>query len=46
MKMPWSSLLQYGTAFAAFIVMTIAGIIFLAVVAVAIVLTKLSVFIK
>lgn len=40
MKTPWSSLLQYGTAIATLIVMSIAGIIFLAVVGVAILITK------
>ena len=46
MKTPWSSLIQYGVGIATIVVMAICGIILLAVVGVAIALTKLSIFIK
>lgn len=46
MKTPWSKLLQYGTGVAAIIVLAVAGIIMMATVALAIALTKISLFIK
>ena len=46
MKTPWSKLLQYGTAFAAALVITVASIILVAVVAVGIVIAKISLVIK
>ena len=46
MKTPWSNLLQYGTAVAAVVVLAVAGIIMMATVALAVLLAKLSVFIK
>ena len=46
MKTPWSKLLQYGTGITTIIVLAVAGIIMMAAVALAIVLTKISVFIE
>ena len=46
MKTPWHKLLQYGTALAAVTVILLAGVILLAVVGAAIVLSKILVFIK
>jgi hypothetical protein len=46
MKTPWNKLLQYGTGIAAIIVMAIAGMIMMAAVAIAVVATKISLFIK
>jgi hypothetical protein len=46
MKTPWSNLLQYGTATATIIVLSICGIALLATVGVAVVLSKILVFIK
>lgn len=46
MKTPWSSLLQYGTAFATFAMIVAGGLILLAVVGVAVVMAKISVYIK
>jgi len=46
MKTPWNSLLQYGTAVAALIVITICGAILMAVVAGAIVISKILVIIR
>ena len=46
MKTPWSKLLQYGTGVAALIVIAVAGIVMMATVAIAIVLTKILVIIR
>lgn len=46
MKTPWSDLLQYGAGIAVIVVMLAAGLIFFAVLGVAIILAKLAVFIK
>jgi hypothetical protein len=46
MKTPWSNLLQYGIATTTVIVLAIGGIIMLSVVGIAVVLSKISVFIK
>jgi hypothetical protein len=46
MKTPWSNLLKYGTAFAVALVITIASMLLMAAVAVAIVVAKISVVIK
>ncbi len=46
MKTPWSNLLQYGAGIAVIVVLLAAGLILLTVVGLAVVLAKLSVFIK
>jgi hypothetical protein len=46
MKTPWSGLLQYGTAIATIIALSVGGIIMLSIVGVAVVIIKISVFIK
>jgi len=46
MKTPWSKLLDYGVGFAAIVLMSIAGIIVLTAIGLAVLLSKLSVFIK
>jgi len=46
MKTPWGKLLQYGTGIAAVLVLAIAGLIMMATVGLAVVATKISVFIK
>jgi hypothetical protein len=46
MKTPWSSLMQYGTAIAAMAVIVAASLIFLTVLGVAILISKMLVLIK
>lgn len=46
MKTPWSKLLQYGAGIAVIVVMLAAGLVFFAVVGIAVILAKLAVFIK
>ena len=46
MKTPWSNLLQYGVGTAAMIVIIIGGLIMLAVVGMAVLVTKFLVFIR
>lgn len=46
MKTPWSDLLQYGAGIAVIVVLLAAGLILFAVVGFAVLLAKLSVFIK
>jgi hypothetical protein len=46
MKTPWSDLLQYGAGIAVIIVILFASILLLAVVGVAVVLTKIMWYIK
>jgi len=46
MKTPWSGLLQYGTAIAAIVVISIAGLLLMTVVGAAIVVSKLLVIIR
>lgn len=46
MKTPWSDLLQYGAGIAVFVVLLAAGLVFFAVVGIAVILAKLAVFIK
>ena len=46
MKTPWSSLLQYGVGVTTIIVLAIGGIILLTTVGLAVVLSKISVFVK
>lgn len=46
MKTPWSNLLRYGVGTAAMIVIIAGGLIMLTIVGIAVVLSKISVFIK
>ena len=46
MKTPWSNLIQYGVGTATVIVLAVGGIIMLLIVGLAVVLAKISVFIK
>lgn len=46
MKTPWSKLLHYGEGFAALAVILIAGLIMFSAIGLAVLLAKLSAFIK
>ena len=47
MKTPWSNLIvQYGTAIAAFLVISLCAVILLAAVGLAVLITKLTVFVR
>jgi len=46
MKTPWSNLLQYGVGTAAMIVIIAGGIIMLTIVGIAVLISKIGVFIK
>jgi len=46
MKTPWSNLVQYGVGLAVLLVMAVGGIIMLSIVGIAVVISKILVFIK
>jgi len=46
MKTPWSNLVHYGVGTAAIIVIIAGGLIMLPIVGIAVVLSKISIFIK